>query len=100
MSNLQLMITGSIPLPEGAFGLPSIATRNLDDVLTERLRERVALHDRSMEDEARGILASALAGKSLQIQSCRKRAPPLRGSRPANARVRSAALQAMTVFDS
>ena len=45
-------------------GLPYVASmtiRNLDDRVKARLRVRAAEHGRSMEDEAREILASALA---------------------------------------
>jgi len=39
----------------------SITIRNLDDSLKTRLRVQAALHGRSMEDEARDILRSALS---------------------------------------
>jgi antitoxin FitA len=39
----------------------SITIRNLDAKLKERLRMRAAQHGRSMEDEARDILRTALA---------------------------------------
>lgn len=35
--------------------------RNIDDALKTRLRLRAAMHGRSMEDEARDILRSALS---------------------------------------
>ena len=35
--------------------------RNIDDAIKARLRVRAAMHGRSMEDEARDILSSALA---------------------------------------
>ena len=35
--------------------------RNIDDANKERLRVRAAMHGRSMEDEARDILRSALS---------------------------------------
>ena len=38
----------------------SITIRNLDDALKSRLRVQAAVHGRSMEDEARDILRSAL----------------------------------------
>lgn len=41
--------------------MASITIRNLDDALKERLRVRAARHGRSMEDETREILKSALA---------------------------------------
>ena len=39
----------------------SITIRNLDDSLKSRLRVQAAIHGRSMEDEARDILRSALS---------------------------------------
>jgi plasmid stability protein len=41
--------------------MASMTIRNLDDRLKARLRVRAAAHGRSMEDEARDILRSALA---------------------------------------
>jgi plasmid stability protein len=41
--------------------MASMTIRNLDDRVKARLRVRAAGHGRSMEDEAREILASALA---------------------------------------
>jgi plasmid stability protein len=38
----------------------SITIGNLDDALKSRLRNRAAVHGRSMEDEARDILRAAL----------------------------------------
>lgn len=35
--------------------------RNIDDAIKNRLRVRAAIHGRSMEDEARDILRSALS---------------------------------------
>lgn len=40
--------------------MASITIRNLDDRTKDRLRVRAAYHKRSMEDEARTILRSAL----------------------------------------
>ena len=40
--------------------MASITIRNLDDALKSRLRIQAAVHGRSMEDEARDILRSAL----------------------------------------
>jgi len=42
--------------------MASITIRDLDDKLKSRLRIRAAQHARSMEDEARDILRTALAG--------------------------------------
>lgn len=44
--------------------MASITIRNLDDRTKDRLRVRAAHHKRSMEDEARNILRSALAEES------------------------------------
>lgn len=41
--------------------MASMTIRNIDDTLKQRLRVRAASHGRSMEDEARDILRSALA---------------------------------------
>ncbi len=41
--------------------MASITIRNLDDNVKRKLRLRAALHNRSMEDEARDILKSAVA---------------------------------------
>lgn len=40
--------------------MASITIRNLDDPLKSRLRVQAAIHGRSMEDEARDILRTAL----------------------------------------
>lgn len=41
--------------------MASMTIRNIDDTLKQRLRMRAATHGRSMEDEARDILRSALS---------------------------------------
>jgi plasmid stability protein len=41
--------------------MASLAIRNLDEVLTQRLRMRAAEQGRSMEEEARVLLREALA---------------------------------------
>ena len=41
--------------------MASITIRNLEDALKSRLRIQAAVHGRSMEDEARDILRSALS---------------------------------------
>jgi plasmid stability protein len=41
--------------------MASITIRRLDDVVKARLRVRAARHGRSMEEEARRVLTSALA---------------------------------------
>ena len=43
--------------------MASIVIRNLDDRLKSKLRVRAAQHGRSMEEEARHILRSALTGE-------------------------------------
>ena len=63
--------------------MASMTIRQLDDVLKQRLRVRAAMHGRSMEDEARDILRTALArdeasGQPL-IESIRARVAPLGG---------------------
>ena len=42
--------------------MATMTIRNLDDELKTRLRVRAARHGRSMEEEARSILRTALAG--------------------------------------
>ena len=63
--------------------MASITIRNLDDSLKSRLRVQAAVHGRSMEDEARDILRSALnreAGRQGNLAaSIRARFAPLGG---------------------
>ena len=59
----------------------SITIRNLDDTLKAHLRIQAAVHGRSMEDEARDILRSAL-----------NREPTRKGSLAASIRARFAPL--------
>lgn len=63
--------------------MASITIRNLDDVLKSRLRIQAAVHGRSMEDEARDILRSALSReptrKSSLAASIRAKFAPLGG---------------------
>ncbi len=61
--------------------MASITIRNLDDALKSRLRIQAAVHGRSMEDEARDILRSALS-----------REPARQGSLAASIRAKFAAL--------
>ena len=61
----------------------TMTIRNIDEQLKKRLRVQAAMHGRSMEDEARDILRSALSmapehGQSL-IESIRSRIRPLGG---------------------
>lgn len=56
--------------------------RNLDEKLKARLRVQAAKHGRSMEDEARDILRSALSTSSFRgslVKSIRHRIEPLGG---------------------
>jgi len=61
----------------------SITIRNLDDTLKSRLRIQAAVHGRSMEDEARDILRSALSREPTRCgslaASIRARFAPLGG---------------------
>ncbi len=63
--------------------MASITIRNLDDTLKSRLRIQAAVHGRSMEDEARDILRSALSReptlKGNLVASIRGRFAPLGG---------------------
>lgn len=61
----------------------TMTIRNLDDALKARLRIRAAQHGRSMEDEARDILRTALSaqpdrGPTL-VEAIRARLEPLGG---------------------
>jgi plasmid stability protein len=60
----------------------SMTIRNLDEKLKARLRIQAARHGRSMEDEARDILRSALSAASVRaglVKSIRRRIEPLGG---------------------
>jgi len=60
----------------------SMTIRNLDEKLKARLRIQAARHGRSMEDEARDILRSALSATSVRaglVKSIRRRIEPLGG---------------------
>jgi len=63
--------------------MASITIRNLDEPLKARLRVQAAVHGRSMEDEARDILRTALAREPAQpnnlAASIRRRFAPLGG---------------------
>jgi antitoxin FitA len=62
--------------------LASMTIRNLDEKLKARLRVQAAKHGRSMEDEARDILRSALSTLSSRgslVKSIRHRIEPLGG---------------------
>ena len=63
--------------------MASITIRNLDERLKARLRVQAATHGRSMEDEARDILRTALVREPAQpsnlAAAIRKRFAPLGG---------------------
>ena len=63
--------------------MASITIRKLDDAVKSRLRVRAAHHGRSMEEEAREILKSALASEASHglnlAQSIRRHIEPLGG---------------------
>lgn len=63
--------------------MASMTIRNLDEKLKARLRMQAAKHGRSMEDEARDILRSALSTASVRTatlaRSIRRRIEPLGG---------------------
>lgn len=62
--------------------MATMTIRNLDDQLKQRLRVRAATHGRSMEDEARDILRTALATQPSApslIEAIRARVDPLDG---------------------
>jgi len=63
--------------------MASITIRNLEEVLKAKLRMRAAQHGRSMEDEVRHILRSALAEKEPRptnlFEAIRRRITPLGG---------------------
>lgn len=63
--------------------MASMTIRNLDEKLKARLRVQAAKHGRSMEDEARDILRSALSTNSSRatnlVKSIRQRIEPLGG---------------------
>lgn len=62
--------------------MASMTIRNLDEKLKARLRVQAAKHGRSMEDEARDILRSALSSapsRGSLVKSIRRRIEPLGG---------------------
>ncbi|MGB5737643.1 MAG: plasmid stabilization protein [Thiohalocapsa sp.] len=63
--------------------MATMTIRKLDDQLKQRLRVRAATHGRSMEDEARDILRTALAQDSDDagslVDAIRARIEPLGG---------------------
>jgi phosphopantothenoylcysteine decarboxylase / phosphopantothenate---cysteine ligase len=73
--------------------MASLTIRRLDDALKQRLRERAAAHGRSMEDEARVILAEAAAASGPRRQTLPPAPPaqpisrPMRATAPSGKRV-------------
>ena len=63
--------------------MASITIRNLEETVKSRLRLRAAQHGRSMEDEARHILRTALADEAHPptnlYEAIRRRIAPLGG---------------------
>ena len=63
--------------------MASMTIRNIDERLKARLRMLAARHGRSMEDEARDILRTALSGESRRsralVDAIRARIEPLGG---------------------
>lgn len=63
--------------------MASMTIRNIDEQLKARLRVQAAQHGRSMEDEARDILRTALAGEASSgrtlVSAIRSRVEPLGG---------------------
>lgn len=63
--------------------MTTMTIRRIDDELKQRLRIQAARHGRSMEDEARDILRSALSTQTPQqgslVKSIRARMEPLGG---------------------
>lgn len=63
--------------------MASMTIRNMDDNVKTRLRIRAAEHGRSMEEEAREILAGALAAEPARMENLydaiRRRIEPLGG---------------------
>jgi plasmid stability protein len=66
-----------------AFAMATLTIRQLDDKTKSKLRVRAAQHGRSMEEEAREILRSALrispAGRENLANAIRQRFAPLGG---------------------
>jgi len=63
--------------------MASMTIRNIDEQMKARLRVQAAKHGRSMEDEARDILRTALSTGSSRaatlVESIRSRVEPLGG---------------------
>jgi plasmid stability protein len=79
-----LLINDCIDINElGSSRMSSITIRNLEDSVKSRLRLRAARHGRSMEEEARHILRTALADKTRRsadlFAAIRRRIAPARG---------------------
>jgi antitoxin FitA len=76
-------MTTLIALIARGFQVASITIRNLEEALKRKLRLRAAQRDRSMEDEARDILRTALAegetSRKNLADAMRRRLDPLGG---------------------
>lgn len=63
--------------------MATMTIRNIDDQLKARLRIQAAMHGRSMEDEARDILRTALSAEPMRatslLEAVRARMEPLGG---------------------
>src|SRR5438105_1164260 len=86
--------------------MASITIRNLDESVKRKLRLRAAQRNRSMEEEARDILRTALAQETAQAgnlaDAIRRRVEPLGGfdvSLPARGALRGAARFHMIILD-
>jgi len=69
---------------DGVRTVARMTIRNLDEKLKARLRVQAAKHGRSMEDEARDILRTALATPAARnapnlVRAIRRRVEPLGG---------------------
>jgi antitoxin FitA len=65
----MLSLTALIALPTFLPMGTTLTIRNLDEDVKQKLRLRAASHQRSMEAEAREILAVSLAGSSLLLSN-------------------------------
>jgi plasmid stability protein len=59
--------------------MASITIRNLDETVKRKLRLRAAQRNRSMEDEARDILRTALSQEGNLADAIRRRVEPFGG---------------------
>jgi len=82
-ASMQSLITMIAMLSKAGTAMSSITIRNLEEAVKRKLRVRAARHGRSMEEEARHILRTALAEKASRptnlFDSIRRRIEPLGG---------------------